>query len=420
MGTVTQQASSTVTTGSVISQNPAAAANVASGSAVNLVVSSGPATVSVPNVVNQTQAAATSAITAAGLTVGSVTTQSSPTVASGSVISQNPAAGGSVASGSAVNLVVSSGPASASNRAPTANAGSNQTVKKRAKVTLSGAASTDPDGTIVSYSWTQTVGPKVTLSSKTSVTPTFTAPVVARNRTITFSLVVTDNSGAKSAAATVNVVVKPTGSTGNPPVANAGLDLTVLPGTLNVLDASNSTDPNSNIASYQWVQTGGPVVKLSSSAAMDPVFLAPSDPATLTFTLVVTDKDGLQTADTVSVVVLPPDGPPQPPPANQPPVAKAGSDRTVQAGSTVTLSGATSTDPDDGIASYQWQQNSGTAVTLAGADTANASFVAPQVGSSGATLTFQLTVTDNAGMSSSDTVNVTVNRSSGGDDSEDD
>jgi beta-lactam-binding protein with PASTA domain len=65
--------------------------------------------VTVPNVVGMTQAAASAAIKGASLTVGTVTTQSSTTVPAGQVISQNPAAGASVASGSAVNLVVSSG-----------------------------------------------------------------------------------------------------------------------------------------------------------------------------------------------------------------------------------------------------------------------------------------------------------------------
>jgi hypothetical protein len=67
--------------------------------------------VSVPTLAGDTQAAATTAITAAGLTVGTVTMQSSNTVASGYVISETPAAGTSVASGSSVNLVVSSGAA---------------------------------------------------------------------------------------------------------------------------------------------------------------------------------------------------------------------------------------------------------------------------------------------------------------------
>jgi PASTA domain len=65
--------------------------------------------VAVPNVVGLTQAAATSAITGAGLVLGTVTTQASSTVPAGNVISQNPSAGTSVAAGSAVNLVVSSG-----------------------------------------------------------------------------------------------------------------------------------------------------------------------------------------------------------------------------------------------------------------------------------------------------------------------
>jgi hypothetical protein len=67
--------------------------------------------VTVPNVVGDSQAAATAAITGAALTLGGVTMQSSSTAASGNVISESPSAGASVASGSAVALVVSSGPA---------------------------------------------------------------------------------------------------------------------------------------------------------------------------------------------------------------------------------------------------------------------------------------------------------------------
>ncbi len=66
--------------------------------------------VSVPNVVGNTQAAATSAITNAGLTVGTITIASSSSVTAGTVMLQTPAAGTIVASGSAINLVVSIGP----------------------------------------------------------------------------------------------------------------------------------------------------------------------------------------------------------------------------------------------------------------------------------------------------------------------
>ncbi|MBI3801747.1 MAG: PASTA domain-containing protein, partial [Deltaproteobacteria bacterium] len=68
------------------------------------------APVTVPNVVGQTQANAESTLGAAGLTVGVTSTANSTTVPAGQVISQNPVAGTSVAPGSAVNLVISTGP----------------------------------------------------------------------------------------------------------------------------------------------------------------------------------------------------------------------------------------------------------------------------------------------------------------------
>jgi C1A family cysteine protease len=68
-----------------------------------------PATVTVPSVVGDTQATASAALVGEGLVLGTVTTQKSSAVASGLVISENPAAGASVKSGSAVNLVLSSG-----------------------------------------------------------------------------------------------------------------------------------------------------------------------------------------------------------------------------------------------------------------------------------------------------------------------
>jgi beta-lactam-binding protein with PASTA domain len=109
VGTVTQQTSNTMAAGKVISQDPTSGSSLAEGSPVNLVISSGPQMVAVPNLEGLTQDAATTAITEAKLTVGTVTQQSSNTVVSGKVISQDPASGSSVAQGSPVNLVISSG-----------------------------------------------------------------------------------------------------------------------------------------------------------------------------------------------------------------------------------------------------------------------------------------------------------------------
>jgi beta-lactam-binding protein with PASTA domain len=64
---------------------------------------------SIPNVVGLAQAAAEAAITGAGLTVGTVTTDYSLTVPAGDVISQNPAAGTDAVPGDPVSFVVSLG-----------------------------------------------------------------------------------------------------------------------------------------------------------------------------------------------------------------------------------------------------------------------------------------------------------------------
>jgi autotransporter-associated beta strand protein len=66
--------------------------------------------VTVPNVVGMTQSAAGTAITTANLVVGTINSIYSETVAVGNVISQNPAAGGSIPGQQAVNLVISLGP----------------------------------------------------------------------------------------------------------------------------------------------------------------------------------------------------------------------------------------------------------------------------------------------------------------------
>src|SRR4030095_10615412 len=93
---------------------------------------------------------------------------------------------------------------------PVANAGNNQTVSAGDTVTLDGSASTDSDGTITSYQWTQTSGtPTVSLSAPNAASTTFVAPQdIAANTTLAFELTVTDNSG-KSSKAPVTVLITP-------------------------------------------------------------------------------------------------------------------------------------------------------------------------------------------------------------------
>ncbi|MEL7450651.1 MAG: PASTA domain-containing protein, partial [Pseudomonadota bacterium] len=111
VGTVTTANSDTVPAGAVISQDPQGGAMVQPGTPVDLVVSTGPADVAVPNVVGLPQADAEEDIVAANLTVGAITTASSDTVPAGTVISQAPVSGNLVPPGTPVDLVVSTGPA---------------------------------------------------------------------------------------------------------------------------------------------------------------------------------------------------------------------------------------------------------------------------------------------------------------------
>ncbi|HSW99060.1 MAG TPA: PKD domain-containing protein [Candidatus Saccharimonadales bacterium] len=95
------------------------------------------------------------------------------------------------------------------NQSPTANAGVDQSVAAAATVTLDGSGSSDPDGTIASYAWTQVSGTAVTLSSASAQKPTFTSPASMSGATLVFGLTVTDNQGASSSQDTVSITVAP-------------------------------------------------------------------------------------------------------------------------------------------------------------------------------------------------------------------
>jgi beta-lactam-binding protein with PASTA domain/tRNA A-37 threonylcarbamoyl transferase component Bud32 len=104
---------STKPSGTVLKQNPAAGASTKSTTVVKLTVSSTQSSVGVPNVVGLTQTSAGSAITSEGLTVGTQTSACSQQVSTGNIASQSPSAGTQVQASTPVNLVVSTGPCSA-------------------------------------------------------------------------------------------------------------------------------------------------------------------------------------------------------------------------------------------------------------------------------------------------------------------
>lgn len=94
-----------------------------------------------------------------------------------------------------------------------------------------------------------------------------------------------------------------------------------------------------------------------------------------------------------------------------PNVVVAQAQQTTDENVEVALDGSGSSDPDDGIVSYLWAQVTelDTTITITNADQAVASFISPQVDEGGSSFEFSLTITDNAGQSSSTSciVNVT-------------
>jgi hypothetical protein len=182
------------------------------------------------------------------------------------------------------------------NTAPTANAGADQTVASGAAVSLDGTGSTDPENDALTYAWTQTGGPAVTLTGANTATPSFTAP--AGPATLTFDLQVCD---PEPLCDTDTVVVNVSGAGNTAPTADAGADQTVASGAAVSLDGTGSTDPENDTLTYAWTQTGGPAVTLTGANTATPSFTAPTGPATLTFELEVCDPGAL--CDTDSVVV---------------------------------------------------------------------------------------------------------------------
>ncbi|MCP3670770.1 MAG: hypothetical protein GY814_10125, partial [Gammaproteobacteria bacterium] len=88
------------------------------------------------------------------------------------------------------------------------------------------------------------------------------------------------------------------------------------------------------------------------------------------------------------------------------PTANAGTDQTVAQGASVSLSGSAS-DSDGAVVSISWTQTQGTAVTLDNSNTLNPSFQTPSI-SDDETAIFELTVTDDIGEFSTDSVSINI------------
>jgi alpha-tubulin suppressor-like RCC1 family protein len=282
------------------------------------------------------------------------------------------------------------------NSAPVANAGPDQNVIAGTLVTLDGSASSDADDDLLTFTWSFTSVPESSnagLSDAAAVNPTFTADM---DGAYVLQLIVHDGLD-DSAPETVTVTAATANSA---PVANAGSDQNVTAGTLVTLDGSASSDADDDLLTFTWSFTSVPEgsnAGLSDAAAVNPTFTADMDGAYV-LQLIVHDGSNDSAPETVTVTAAT---------ANSAPVANAGPDQNVTAGSLVTLDGSASSDADDDLLTYSWSFTSVPEGSNAGmSDTAavNPTFTADMDGA----YVLQLTVNDSEADSAPDAMTVTA------------
>ncbi|MDY0402585.1 PKD domain-containing protein [Sulfurovum sp.] len=184
--------------------------------------------------------------------------------------------------------------------------------------------------------------------------------------------------------------------------ADAGKDQSVESGATVLLDGSGSTpDADGEIKQYQWDQIEGQQAALSDNKSVKPTFTAPivTEEETLVFRLTTIEQGGYvspwETSDTVSITVKPSSS------GNTPPTAIAEVNLTnVKYGESVMFSAAGSTDSDGEIVSYEWRDENNDTLSV------EAEFV--HTFATAGVHVITLIVTDDGGMSATESVSVTV------------
>ena len=287
------------------------------------------------------------------------------------------------------------------NLPPSAHATAPAMANEGEMVTLDGSGSSDGDGDSLVYMWNQTAGTPVVLTlnnsnnPRTSFSHVISGPHCQAEESLSFVLTVKDGIDWSPTSVPVSVSIK---NVNRAPTAFAGAPQPVCENVGTVLLSGSGVDLDSDaLTSFMWTQVGGPAVTLMGTNTATPSVIVPQVEAeqgsvTLTFKLTVsdacssTDPDALTGDNTVDILVTH---------ANRAPVADAGDARTVPELQLVTLDGSGSYDPDgDAIATYSWEQTGGPQVLLSDAHVVSPSFTVSDVGPAGATLTFQLVVTD--------------------------
>jgi hypothetical protein len=224
---------------------------------------------------------------------------------------------------------------------PVANAGLDQSVKVGATVFLDGTRSGDPLGLPLHYHWMLAApsGSTAKLDNAAAAQPSFVADV-AGDYEVDLTV---DNGSLTSPKSSIRVTAIHANLA---PVARTGSDRAVKVGAVVQLDGSGSSDADGDALTYKWtlVSASGSKATLASPGSVMPSFTADVAGA-YQVTLVV--NDGTSDSAPASITVTASKD-------NLPPVADAGSDRTIAVGTKVQLDGSKSSDGDGDTLTYKW------------------------------------------------------------------
>lgn len=280
---------------------------------------------------------------------------------------------------------------------PEANAGQDVIIYlPRNEITLNGNLSTD-DHAITTWEWTKSAGDAdKAVDMQDTHTPYLKLSHLEEGM-YTFALKVTDSAN-QSSTAEVHVFVKP--PTNQPPVAEAGDNITIsLPQTWVVVDAGQSKDDN-KITAFRWEQVEGPSTVNFINANMSKSNVTGLTKGQYIFKVFVTD-DNKNIADDVVYITVEQN-------SNQKPKSNAGGNFEVELPRNVIyINGSKSTD-DWSVERWKWTRDD---TSLALGDFAEASDNTPVlmlVNAVAGKYVFNLTVYDKQGLSDTDTVQVTV------------
>ncbi|RME76799.1 MAG: hypothetical protein D6776_00640, partial [Planctomycetota bacterium] len=298
----------------------------------------------------------------------------------------------------AVLPLVVQGDPNSGDRVPTAHAGFDQVVRRGERVTLDGSRSVDPDGTPLTYTWSQVKNNSssdVTLSLADPAHPSFTAPDTDSGEVLTFALTVEDAAGRVSYPDEVHITVidNAPGSEEIPPYAAASV---VVPGggfaTVGqrlLVDASAS-QAVPRVADYRYRLSGGLPVDLSRSPGGDTAAVFAPFTGTIRLSIQCANlQGGLGAPSELEIPVI--DASLAQPPEAKITATPAGPAYAVN--TAITLDGSTSVDTDGsspGNLRFTWRQIEGPLVGLIDPSASSAQLSPTEPG----VYTIELTVVD--------------------------